>query len=242
MKHFVSLALMGLLTAPSANLAAQPQELGTTLAEAWVEWQTQHDHPVDWGYGFALRRGDSGRFTDDVESLLERLAPIAPELPGLAAWRDELQRLASDTQARSPERLDLPHLASDLRRNPRLESLVHMGHCEVPNWVEVWSSQGVSRLTWVAGQASDGVLARLPNAQWRGVDHLFVASPIGRVTRLGIAPWNHQSMPIAPGSRLVLLDPRHLESRQQAEALQADLANFLTTRLPGEICELKRFP
>ncbi|MBF8223917.1 hypothetical protein [Halomonas sp. 328] len=241
MKHVISLAFAGLLLGATTAVAAVAPTPGDTLAEAWVDWQEQRTSPLDWGYSFALRQSDASAYQRQEAALLARLDALRGAFPGASAWHDSLRRLAGSGLARSPERLDLPHLAADLRRNPRLTSLVHMGTCPPPDWIEVWSQQGVSRLDWQPGLTSDGLLAQLPRDTRRGVDVMHVTAPTGQVTRLGIAAWNHQRLPLAPGARLVLLNPRHVEDRQATEALLAELADYLATRLPGDACELKGF-
>lgn len=241
MKYVLSLALAGLLSGATTSMVVAAPTPGDTLAEAWVDWQQQRSTPLDWGYSFALRQQDASRYERQEARLLARLDTLRDTFPGAAAWHDALHHLAGSEQARSPERLDLPYLAADLRRNPRLASLVHMGSCAPPDWVEVWSQQGVSRLDWRASLTSDDLLAQLPRATRRGVDDAFVAVPTGQVTRLGIAAWNHQRMPLAPGSRLLLLNHRLTEDRQATEALLSELADYLATRLPGDTCELKGF-
>ena len=66
-------------------------------------------------------------------------------------------------------------------------------------------------------------------------DDLWLIQPDGRVTRLGIAPWNREdSAPPAPGSTLLVplrsddLDPPTPELNQQ-------LAEFLATQSPAEV-------
>lgn len=82
--------------------------------------------------------------------------------------------------------------------------------------------------------AADYLRACPPSAQ-ADADYLWLIQPDGRVTRLGVAPWNREDgAPPAPGSTLLVpirsddLDPPTPELNQQ-------LAEFLATQLPAEV-------
>jgi len=223
-----------------------------TLAEAWLAWQERRhaegQAPLDWAYSFALRQEDAAeasshqaRLVAELRILGERLA-IEGELEpaaGLNAWATAIQA-ASSAPLRSPEPLGLPRLAADLRRNPSMAEIVHLGYCAPPSWLEAWTLSGVQRLPWHPGMQLDEALAMLPDEALTGVAHARLIDPTGETHRLGIAAWNHQPAPLPPGSRLLAELPDQLAAQPATVKLINDrLSRYLARQLPGEECEVQ---
>lgn len=70
--------------------------------------------------------------------------------------------------------------------------------------VEVWSLAGVQRLPATGATRLESLLAQLPDAAFRGIDHATLLRPDGTRERLGVASWNRSRQQIAPGSRLLV--------------------------------------
>ncbi|WP_010628927.1 capsule biosynthesis GfcC family protein [Halomonas sp. KM-1] len=243
--------LMALSLWPAAASAQREaptdSAMPATLLEAWLAWQAQEQEPLDWAYSFALRTRDASVLDPLRAELLGELASLGDTLrlmghePGarhLQAWHHAVQGLPAEA-ARSPERLDLPWLAASLRRNVPVGNLIHLGTCEPPPWVEVWGSNGVSRLPWQPGMTTAGAIAQLPANGYRTLDRATLISPLGETTTLGVASWNRESLPLAPGARLVLLLPEHdMGGTLEGSLVNRLLVRFLATRLPGDVCTL----
>ncbi|WP_254277468.1 capsule biosynthesis GfcC family protein [Halomonas sp. 3H] len=247
--------LAGLAIAAAPALAQPPAE-PTTLAEAWLAVLETEPEPVTWSHSVALRHATAERLPQQRERLVEELATLvisarvagnAPLAAGLAAWAEALE--ADDpTMARTPGRFDLPWLGANLRQDPPLARLAHWGRCDVPDWVEVWSLAGVERRPWRPGLDLAALMDGLPSTAARRADHAAVIDPLGQVRRLGIAAWNRETLPLAPGSRVMvqLPGPQGLRGALpfpgttiESELINERLPAYLATRLPGDECRLQ---
>ncbi|MCE8014822.1 hypothetical protein HOP62_01885 [Halomonas sp. MCCC 1A17488] len=247
----LTLLLPALLPPPLAASAQREAPasgaMPATLLEAWLAWQAEQPEPLDWAYSFALRNSDAATLAGLRRELLAEVAALgdalalmgdARQASRLQAWHQALRELPIDA-ARSPERFDLPWLAASLRRNLPTARLAHLGSCEPPGWVELWHAAGVTRLTWQPGMTTADAVAQLPAAGRDELDQAALISPLGTATTLGVARWNRESAPLAPGARLVLLLPRHgLGGTQEGSLVNQLLVRFLATRLPGDACTL----
>ncbi|SEK40413.1 capsule biosynthesis GfcC family protein [Halomonas daqiaonensis] len=228
---------------------AQPAMVPPSLVEAWLAWQEarqSHDQPpFDWAYSYALRDSDAA----DLEA---RQARLEAELTGLAAvvtahgdrptgrwlavWGQALAEYEA-LPARSPEPLGLPELASDLRHNPAMADITLLGTCTPPGWIEAWTRHGVERLDWQPGMTLDNVLDALPPEATGGIDTAVVIAPTGEQHERGIAAWNHQTAPLAPGARVVIqLPDRGLGGTREGDLINRELVAWLASRLPGDDC------
>lgn len=231
----------------AAGTEARPAD---NLLDAWIAWQGEQAAPINWAYSFALRERDTERLARQRDRLVAELEIVQrtmqaagqPAADGFVQWLDTLEEM-TPLAARSPERLDLPWLAADLRRSPSSERLRHMGYCDPPGWVELWSPQGTHRMTWEPDTTLAGLLAALPRAAVRGIDHAAVVTPLGEVREVGVAAWNREDTALAPGSRIVLLFPdAGLGSTLEGDLINERLPRFLATRLPGDDCRLRPLP
>ncbi|WP_416137228.1 capsule biosynthesis GfcC family protein [Halomonas sp. HK25] len=266
LRHLAGLG--GLLLALGAGLpavqAVQAEEqvqtqAQLTLGDAWLAWQQAYPGVVPWQHAVALRHDTASTLDRERRFLANTLATLgvsarvagdARRAAGLQAWQATLA--AWDPAAsRTPGRFDLPWLGAHRRDNPPLASLVHYGVCEPPAWVEVWSLDGVRRLAWSAAQNLDELLAALSPQAARDADWAAVVAPDGRISRRGVAAWNHQPTPLVPGSRVLLELPgeRGLRAaspfpgtRGERELVNDRLPALLATRLPGDACPLTRTP
>ncbi len=258
----VTLALS--LVAPLASAQAP----AASLVEGWQMTLEQHAASIPWSHAFALRRDEAAGLAQARQRLIEELQTLhisarAAGQPavaeGLGRWQAALRGL-DDARARTPGRFDLPWLGANLREVPPLSAIAHWGFCTVPDWVEVWSLDGVSRVPWSAELQLVDVYRELSSTA-RQADHAALIVPSGKVRRRGVAAWNRQATPLAPGSRVMFELPGRQGLRGAlpfpntsmafpstsaafpGTRVESDLVNrllpaLLTTRLPGDDCAL----
>lgn len=157
---------------------------------------------------------------------------------GLEAWQAAIAELQS-APARTPARADLAALLAAPRHDPALASLAAVGHCDVPDWVELWHFGGVTRHRWSPGVSLRELLRQQPDAHRAGADEAWLIAPQGAPRRVGVAAWNASDAPLVPGSRIALA---LAESVQEADWVNRALPDFLATRLPGDTCHTIAVP
>ncbi|SFU95379.1 capsule biosynthesis GfcC family protein [Halomonas korlensis] len=256
----VGLKLLMALALSLVPWVSSAQQVNPSLVEGWQSTLEQHAAPIPWSHAFALRRDEAARPAQARQRLIEELQTLnisarAAGQPavaeGLARWQATLREL-DDERTRTPGRFDLPWLGANLRQVPPLSAIAHWGFCTVPDWVEVWSLDGVRRVPWSAELQLVDVYRDLSSTA-RQADHAALIVPSGKVLRRGVAAWNRQATPLAPGSRVVF----ELPNRQGLQGalpfntsaafpgtrIESDLVNrrlpaLLATRLPGDDCAL----
>ncbi|ADC71138.1 hypothetical protein TK90_0623 [Thioalkalivibrio sp. K90mix] len=251
--HFRPMWLaLGLLALAPAVGSTDDTPVEPSLAETWVAWQEELSEPIDWAYSFALRSRDVRPIDHERRRLLAEIELIGqtmdiggrPEVArALGVWSETVDAMEKAPNVRSAERLDLPWLLANLRQAPDPTGMEHIGYCTPPDWVELWSLDGVDRHEWTPGMTLQDLLAKPSRAALRGTDTAAVVSPIGEVHVFGAAPWNREDTAIAPGTRVMT----HLHVRDLGGSVEGDLLNqrlprFLATRLPGDNCTLRKLP
>ncbi|WP_237673923.1 hypothetical protein [Vreelandella profundi] len=242
-----------LLTTAAISRADTVAPAAPTLADAWLETLPQLTEPVSWSHAYALLAAHQERFQQERRYLVEELNTliISAQAAGntlyrqtIAAWRDTLRSLEGQP-LRSPERLDLLKLGTNLREAPLLDRVIHWGACEIPTWVEVWGLQGVTRTAWQPGMTLDTLAHGLNARAFTSIDYVHLVTPQAEVIRRGIAAWNHEDTPLAPGSRIAI----ELPTRQglmgalpfpgtthELDIINQRLPGVLAAQLPGDQC------
>lgn len=251
--------LAGLWLGTAANGALAQNTDADTLADAWLRWQQDHPAPVAWQQAFALRHDTASRLAERRRRLQGELATLAvsarvagdtARAAALLAWREHLAEWRLE-ESRTPGRMDLPWLGANLRDNPPLSRIAHLGVCARPTWVELWSRDGVTRIDWVPELTLSAALEALSPDAADAADHAAVITPTGLIRRRGVAAWNHQRTPLVPGSRVVLELPTRQGLRgalpfpgttHEAELINTHLPELLATRLPGDDCRIRDVP
>lgn len=226
---------------------------GPTLADAWLETLPQLAEPISWSHAYGLLTSDQPHLEQERRYLIEELNTllVSARVSGntrysqtIAAWQDTLRGL-EDQPIRSPERLDLPKLGADLRKAPLLSHVVHWGACTIPNWVEVWGLQGVTRVAWQPNMRIDTLADDLNPRAFTLIDHIHLITPQGEVLRRGIAAWNHEETPLAPGSRVIIELPNRQGlvgalpfpgTTHELDIINQRLPGVLAAQLPGDQC------
>lgn len=226
----------------ASGTAAQQAPL--TLRDAWLSLDTPPPSPA---YTFYQRRGDNAELPQRLTRLVAELKVIGQEMslapddtmPGLISWHDQALTLAATPhQSRSLGRADLATLVARPRLNPPLASLDKAGFCRTPDWVELWHPAGVTRVAYRPGLALDDALAEvgLASGAARATigDHVTWVSPMGDLHRVVVQAFNHQSLSLPPGSRIVV---PITHASPSARWVNTHLPALLTTRLPGDDCQ-----
>lgn len=240
----------------AAPLIALGQADSAKLSDGWLSRLTDAP-PVAWSHAFALRQGTAATLEGKRRRLVAELDTLimrarlgnngAGRVAGLTAWRQQLAK-GESLPARTSGRFDLPWLGAHLRKDPPLDKIALWGSCQPPGWVEVWHLGGVTRLPWQEGLGLDGALERLARMTGAEVsasaDYAWLITPTGQRHRRGIAAWNAQDTPLAPGSRVMVELPGSLSSRLSSgsraagELVNQRLPDYLATRLPGDDCTI----
>ncbi len=228
----------------------QASESATTLRDAWLN---APDQPSALGYAFMLRRQDrpqqqltARRLLAELDALraastfLDHATPL--QAAGLDAWQERLEVYSDVRLSRTPGRSDPASLVAYPRHNPSLATVQHFGFCASPDWVEAWHPQGVTRLPFQPGMTISSALEQLTDEQPAlslASERAWRISPLGQISRVGIAAYNHESIELTPGSRVVLPLPW---TSIGAQWVNESLPGFLATRLPGDDCVLHSLP
>ncbi|RAR61408.1 hypothetical protein BCL93_1055 [Onishia taeanensis] len=227
------------LCASGAAAQAAPQ----TLRDVWLSLDTPPPSPA---YTFYQRRADGVELPQRLTRLAAELETISQEMtlapgnamPGIISWHDHALTLAATPhQSRSLGRADLATLVARPRLNPSLASLDKAGFCSIPDWVELWHPAGVTRVAYRPGLMLDDALAEVGLASDASratiTDKVIWISPMGDLRRVGVQAYNHQSLSLPPGSRVVV--PISHDS-PSARWVNTHLPDLLATRLPGDDC------
>lgn len=228
---------MTLVMAPMPAVAAPPP---LRLSDWWLAQETLPSPDTRPYYLLTAETGEQQRLgrrlLAELTTLIDqaRLERTRIGHAGLMAWRQAAHR-DLERGGRTPARADLTALLADPRHDPTLSSLASIGVCQAPDWVEIWSLEGVTRRPWTARMRLSDLLRELPAEAVGAAQATWLVSPHRSPRRLGIAAWNAEDAELIPGSRLVL----ELRDDLPAAAwLNRHLPDFLATRLPGESCTL----
>ncbi|UYF99280.1 MULTISPECIES: capsule biosynthesis GfcC family protein [unclassified Halomonas] len=245
--------LMGALVSGMAGVSHATEAGERTLADAWLETLSQQATPISWSHAYALLLPDQQRYPQQRRYLIEELGTlvISAQVTGntiyaqaLLKWQEALRSLENGAM-RSPQRLDLLALGTNLREAPLLENVAYWGVCDTPDWVEVWGLQGVSRTAWRPNMTIDDVKKALPEQTFNNIDHASLITPQGNVLRRGVAAWNHETTPLAPGSRLLIALPSRQGlmgalpfpgTTEEPDIINQRLPGVLAAQLPGDQC------
>lgn len=241
-RHITCLAALLALCFPLQILADAQTHTSphpATLSELWLEQPTQ---PAAVAYAYYWLEAHREPHRQQGLRLIEELATLSNwhALAGRKSlarsaleWQQTIIGL-QDKAGRTPARADLASLLASPRHDPTLASLADAGYCTVPDWVEVWHFDGVSRQRWKPGLGLRGLLRSLPSGQWSMADEAWVIAPLGAPRRIGVAAWNAGNSALVPGTRIVLALPG---STQEADWVNRNLPAYLATRLPSDTCQ-----
>ncbi|MBW6391936.1 capsule biosynthesis GfcC family protein [Billgrantia antri] len=214
------------------------------LSDLWLAQQALPE-PAAYSY-FLLERQQQAeqrrarRLHEELTTLIDwhDLSGRTDLARGLEAWQATIDELQS-APARTPARADLAALLAAPRHDPMLASLAAVGHCDVPDWVELWHFGGVTRHQWAPELSLRDVLNKQADSQWARADEAWLITPQGAPRRIGVAAWNASDAPLVPGTRIALA---LAEPVQEAAWVNRALPGFLATRLPGDTCHTIAVP
>lgn len=238
------LMLLCLTMVPGAWAQAPETPVPTRLSDLWLD---QPALPAEPGYAYYLRQQhrdtlpfQAMRLEEELRTVADRLAMAgqAQAAGGVSAWRETLEAHQA-TRGRTPARADLAALLASPRHDPSLSSLAEVGHCEMPDWVELWSFEGVTRHAWTPGMGLQHLLRDQPRDHRHPAEAAWVVSPQSSPRRIGTSAWNADDTPLVPGSRITLEVPI---DDTAADWINQALPAYLSTRLPGEACTTLPLP
>lgn len=232
--RITSLSTLLILTLSLAAKADTP-----TLSQLWLEQPTQPEASALAYYLLHVdreaQRHQGLRLGEELTTLADwhALAGHAELSRGLHEWRARIEALQAHP-SRTLARADLAALLASPRHDPALDSLAAAGACAPPDWVEFWHFDGVTRQRWQPGMDLRGLLRERPRRHWSAADEAWVIPPQGAPRRIGVAAWNAGNLPLAAGSRVVLIFP---DPVQEAAWVNRTLPDYLATRLPSDDCD-----
>ncbi|MCE8015047.1 hypothetical protein HOP62_03030 [Halomonas sp. MCCC 1A17488] len=233
-------ACLGALLALPLHVQAETPR----LSDLWLA-QPALPEPPAYSYYLLERQQEpqqrrARRLREELATLIDwySLAGRSDMARGLAAWQAAIVELQA-AAGRTPARADLAALLASPRHDPSLASLAAVGHCDVPEWVELWHFGGVTRHRWTPGMSLRELLRQQPDAHRAGADEAWLIAPQGAPRRLGVAAWNAGDAPLVPGSRVAIALP---EPVQESDWVNRALPDFLATRLPGDACQAVALP
>lgn len=248
-----STALLIAVGITAAGFSPRAHAAAPSLADAWLETLPTLTAPVSWSHAYGLLSTDLPRQRQEHRYLVEelntlmvssRMAGNAKYTQAITAWRDTLLGTA-DAALRSPKRLDLPYLGANLREAPLLDRMAYWGACEIPNWVEVWALHGVTRMPWQPNMTLDTLKNQAPPDAFSSIDYIHLVTPQADVLHRGIAAWNHENTPLAPGSRVLVELPNRQGlagalpfpgTTHELDIINQRLPGVLAAQLPGDQC------
>lgn len=233
---------LGTLLVLTLSLAAKADT--PTLSHLWLEQPTQPEASALAYYLLRIdreaQRHQGLRLGEELTTLADwhALAGHAEVARGLREWRARIEALQAHP-SRTPARADLAALLASPRHDPALDSLAAAGTCALPDWVEFWHFDGITRQRWQPGMDLRDLLHERPRRHWSAADEAWVIPPQGAPRRVGVAAWNAGNLPLAAGSRVVLLFP---DPVQEAAWVNRTLPDYLATRLPSDACRPLTLP
>lgn len=213
--------------ASSGNSGQQATADSPTLLDLWFALQASG--PVYAPYAYMLQRDTVSRQSARKATLLKQLNNLMWRLDAaghsalanaLHQWRRHI-READDF--RTPGHWGPTALLSRTGDSIPVASIAAIGACQIPSWIEVWSSDGVKRIIWRPSMHLSTLLSKGGILRHADADHVSVVTPYGRIVQRGIAAWNYEDIPLSPGMRIVV--PLPLGS-QASDWIQKTLTTF----------------
>ncbi|WP_353221186.1 hypothetical protein [Salinisphaera sp. S4-8] len=223
--------------------AAQPPPTAgfATVLDAWLGFPglAATDSPYTYlradqtAENTRIRRQDLDRELDDLRWRLEA-GGYAGFVQAVDQWKTQL---AAIRVFREPGDWGPAWLMANPHRNPPIDRIAAIGACSTPDWVEVWSGQGIQRTPWrtdlmLSDLADSGVM------NTRGVRVVSVVAPDGQVRRLGQAADNYADTELLPGARVVVPLPLNGEAFPW---IRDAIARILAHAPSGQDCTEMRF-
>lgn len=221
------------MAADNGPRAATP----TTLFDLW--FRLQPAGAIAWPYTYIRHRDTDERQQRRKQTLTEVLDDLVWRLQAagrnaLAEALDEWRRRIADADDfRTPGRWGPAALMAGPRNNPPVSAIAAIGACPVPDWVAIWSAQGVRRIPWTSHMRLSTLLEDGGALQGVTADSVSLITPYGEIHRRGIAAWNYRDAPLSPGTRIVVPLPL---SGQAAVWIHDTLAEFLAHLVPSDDC------
>jgi hypothetical protein len=203
-----------------------------SLLPLWFELQAHTD--IQPPYAWIRHRDTQTRQDTQKRQLLAGLQHLADQHPALnQAMSQWSARLLAVSDWREPGHWGASDLMTSDRKGVPATHLSAIGACDPPDWIEVWSTAGVTRLPWQPAMRLGPLFARKGTLHDIKADWATLVLPWGETQKRGVAAWNLDDTQLLPGTRL-LLTP--IASQRAAKELTQQLADLLAHLLPGDTC------
>ncbi len=238
-RHALGVLLCALmpLSCAFAQDQAQPVPRDITLIDLWLAFPGTTD--IAWPYSYVrldstdemqqARKSDLFKQLDELDWRLEN-GRYRSFRPAIAQWQAVIERMSS---SRVPGSWSPAWLMAHPHQSPPVSSLVALGACDVPSWVEVWDSKGVARVPWRSGLTLSELTRDIHPVDAGPSDQVAVVGSGGHVDHYGVAAWNFADTRLVPGARVVAALPLKGEGLIW---IRDAIARVLAHGVPGDGC------
>src|SRR5690625_4011121 len=222
---------------PATNADNTTRETGPALLNLW--FVLQDSGPVYAPYAYIVHRKTRVVQTARQQTLLKELGGLIWRLrasgnaalaSAMGEWR---QRIQAGSNYRTPGRWGPAALMSSPRNGVPVSAVAALGACQVPNWIEVWSAQGVQRIKWRPEMRLSTLLSANGILHGLDADSVTLVTPYGSILQRGVAAWDFHDIPLTPGMRIVVPMP---VAGEVSVWMQKALPEYLAHLLPGDHC------
>lgn len=238
----IVVGLCGCLLAASPVWSAsdsvhEPPNTHESLLETW--FLLERSGPVHAPYAYIRHNKTRSTVTNHKQQLMEELDHLIWHLSSIGKSRlvthlkEWSRQIGARDEYRAPGQWGPAWLLGGARNRVPMSAVAAVGACTVPEWVEIWSADGVERIEWQPSMRLRTLLFDGGPLLDTDADRVTLVTPYGSIEKRGIAPWNFNDMPILPGMRIVV--PLPLDGRV-ANWMQQQLPTFLAHLTPGETC------
>ena len=232
---------LALAAADSARAQSGAPEAGApapaSLIDVWLSFPGLAD--VNWPYSYLRAAGSVARHRQLRDDLFTELRQLRWRLHDggypryvrtVDRWREAL---ATRRGARLPGLWSPAFLMAHPNQAPPRARVAALGACRLPDFVEVWDTDGVKRIPWRSGLRLSDVMAQDSALEPGRSDLMTVIDPLGHIDRYGVAAWNHADTELAPGVRVIGVLPLKGEA---FEWIRDELTQLLAHTPSGQDC------
>jgi len=177
------------------------------LIKAWLTVPTIGQ--IAWPYAFIRARSTDTTQKSNRSALFKQFEQLRWRLkqkgyPGLVKAINQWQsQLAKTHHYRQPGDWSPAWLMAHPHQRPPVSHVAAIGYCRVPDWVQVWDTAGVHRVSWHPGLQLSDLLRRDSHLKGGTTGEVAVVSPDGHIDHYGVAAWNYADTQLTPGTRVV---------------------------------------
>lgn len=206
-KSFTAMALC--IASIAASQAQQPEaaDQEETLINEWLSLPGVAQ--INWPYAFIRVQATQNEQEEHFDDLIKQIDELHWRLQGkgyselttaIEEWKEEL---SEHQDYREPGDWSPGWLMAHPRQRPPMEQVMAIGHCQVPDTIQIWDETGVHDVTWYSGIHLSDLLKRNPGLKGGVTDMVAVVWPKGHIDHYGVAAWNKADTELLPGTRVI---------------------------------------